>query len=44
MMLFIVVLMTDTQSQTKKKKKKMAANLKTNNLKPVIVLRKKLDL
>lgn len=42
-MLFIVVLMTDTQSQTKKKKK-MAANLKTNNLKPVIVLRKKLDL
>ena len=41
-MLFIVVLMTDIQSQTKKKK--MAANLKTNNLKPVIVLRKKLDL
>lgn len=40
MMLFIVVLMTDIQSQ----KKKMAANLKTNNLKPVIVLRKKLEL
>lgn len=32
----------DIQSQTKKKK--MSANLKTNNLKPVIVLRKKLKL
>jgi len=40
-MLFIIVFMAEI---FRVKQKKMAANLKTNNLKPVIVLRKKLKL